>query len=192
MRDAGVEPPEAGAGDAAVPDASVACSLPAPQDPGSPWASRCETTLPADTCASLVLPAAGPVPPASLGEWESCDGPGECAEGLLCDKGDAGPGASGVCITAGPGECRYDVECPWAERCLDGQCTEGKAMGAACDNPRACGKYLICARGEDGGTCAPEPRLGERCLFTSPDGGFPSWTYSCLTGRCNAQTSLCE
>ncbi|RKH46404.1 hypothetical protein [Corallococcus sicarius] len=132
------------------------------------------------------------IDPASLSEGETCDGPGECMDGLLCDKGDAGPGALGACIAAGPGECRYDVECPWAERCRDGQCTEGKALGAACDSPEACAKYLVCARGEDGGTCAPEPRLGERCRFSSPDGGFPTWTYSCITGVCNNPTGVCE
>ncbi|NOK17499.1 hypothetical protein [Corallococcus carmarthensis] len=130
------------------------------------------------------------IAPDSLSEGEACTGPGQCAEGLLCDKGVAG---TGVCITAGPGECRYDVECPWAERCLDGHCTEGKALGAACDKPQDCAKYLICARGEDGGaTCAPQPRLGERCRFTGPDGGAPSWQYLCLTGSCSSKTGLCE
>lgn len=132
------------------------------------------------------------IAPASLSEGEACEGSGQCTQGLLCDKVDPGTGASRVCVAAGPGECRYDVECPWAERCLDGQCSEGKALGAACDGIRDCAKYLICALGEQGGTCAPEPRLGERCHFTGPDGGSPSWTYSCLTGICNNPTGVCE
>ncbi|NOK08287.1 hypothetical protein [Corallococcus exercitus] len=132
------------------------------------------------------------IEPASLIEGEACGGPGQCAEGLLCDKADAGSGTSGVCIAAGPGECRFDVECPWAQRCTDGHCTEGKALGEACDSPRACAKYLICTRGEDAGTCAREPRLGERCLFTGPDGGTPYWAYSCIEGRCDSATGRCQ
>ncbi|WP_147450222.1 hypothetical protein [Corallococcus carmarthensis] len=132
------------------------------------------------------------IQPASLIEGEACGGPGQCADGLLCDKADAGSGTSGVCIAADPGECRYDVECPWAQRCTDGHCTEGKAVGEACDSPQACAKYLICTRGEDAGTCAREPRLGERCLFPTADGGFPYWEYPCIEGRCDHTTKLCQ
>ncbi|MFP2899806.1 hypothetical protein ACLEQD_26005, partial [Corallococcus sp. 4LFB] len=132
------------------------------------------------------------IEPASLIEGEACGGPGQCAAGLLCDKADAGTGTSGLCIAAAPGECRYDVECPWAQRCTDGHCTEGKGLGEACDTPQACANYLICTRGEDVGTCAREPRLGERCLFPTADGGFPYWQYPCIEGRCDPTTMLCQ
>ncbi|RKH66296.1 hypothetical protein D7X96_21865 [Corallococcus interemptor] len=168
------------------PDASV------PQQ-CEPDGVRCDANLkgcgPGQICTS---PRGLCIEPASLVEGEACGGPGQCAEGLLCDKPDAGSGTSGVCITASPGECRYDVECPWAQRCTDGHCTEGKALGEACDAPLACAKYLICARGENGGTCAREPRLGERCVFPSADGGFPQWNSPCIEGRCDSTTGLCQ
>lgn len=168
------------------PDASVSQQC-------QPDGVRCDANRqgcgPGQICTS---PSGLCIEPASLLEGEACGGPGQCAEGLLCDKPDAGSGTSGVCIAANPGECRFDVECPWAQRCTDGHCTEGKALGEACDNPLACAKYLICTRGEDAGTCAREPRLGERCVFPTADGGFPRWNYPCIEGRCDSATGLCQ
>ncbi|MFY0576745.1 hypothetical protein ACN28S_22555 [Cystobacter fuscus] len=61
-----------------------------------------------------------------------------------------------------------------------------------CDSTWACGNYRVCAKGPDGGTCAPRPRLGERCVFTEPDGGYPWWVYGCVEGSCNNVSGRCE
>ncbi|RKH10954.1 hypothetical protein D7V97_12535 [Corallococcus sp. CA053C] len=129
-------------------------------------------------------------------EGEECNGSGRglCAEGLRCVvRPDAGTAPFNVCAVANPGECRFDVECPWAQLCRNGVCADGKALGEACNGRLDCAAYLICTKGvEDGGTCVREPRLAERCRFTEPDGGLPEWVYSCLEGTCDSTTGLCQ
>jgi hypothetical protein len=125
------------------------------------------------------------ITPYSLSSGEPCTGMRQCALGLRCllGGGSADGGSSQRICTPAQGLCDEDSHCPWAQRCVAGQCMTPPALGAACAAPSACDPYLICARQADGGVCSPKPRIGERCAFDSPDGG-PRWRYSCAEGLC--------
>ena len=126
----------------------------------------------------------------TLTEGEECNGSGRglCAEGLLCSRrADAGTAPFNVCTVASPGACRFDADCPWAQWCRSGFCADGKALGEACNGRYDCAAYLICAKGEDGGTCARAPRLGERCRFPRRTGDSPSGCTPASRGPATAR-----
>jgi hypothetical protein len=96
----------------------------------------------------------------SLGPGEPCLGTEYCAEGLRClpEGGGADGGSSqAVCGVLPAGRCLEDSDCPWAQLCVDGQCTTPQGLGATCDSYADCGPYLLCALQADGGVCTPRP-----------------------------------
>lgn len=133
-----------------------------------------------------------------LGPGEPCYRSSECAAGLQCLppdwEGTDGGSSQSRCGVLQSGRCVTDTDCPWAQICVARQCMTPLGPGAACDSYsgdqyRVCGPYdtdMTCIMQADGGTCAPRPRIGERCVFTAPkpDGGTFQWSTRCAEGSC--------
>ena len=135
--------------------------------------------------------------PGMLGEL--CEGPGDCAEDLVCN---GIPGVASICS-----ECASDSDCDGGNCTFNGiffGCGDG-SLGQMCETDEACGSELFCADVIDlggflNGSFCSECKVDEDCTggqLCAPMidfGGFPSITGSrnCIDPGTAPQDSLCD
>lgn len=143
------------------------------------------------------------------GQGEACllgvNGPGLCADGLVCVDERCGPipaegdtcgynlecgsglgcayeDGQGVCraLREAGGECDNDAICVPGTRCDfgTGRCAPTSPLGAPCVHGNECGAGASCVPTPSGDiVCAPTPTAGQTCLFDCAQG------FACVTTR---------
>lgn len=143
--------------------------------PATPEGESC--VLGSSECGRGALCRAGVCGPDSVhvGRGEGCVQGSHCEDGLVCARSNVDE--PGVCVDGvGPGdECSGGVPCSLGHRCTDGTCRVISGAGGPC-GAEVCAYGFWC----DGGSCAPQPMLDERCSAAS----------GCATGLC--EDGICQ
>ncbi len=145
------------------------------------------------SCASGLRCSEQEVCEALGGAGDTCNGFGECAAGLVCERGgDQTPGTC-IALVATGGSCNPEIGGFFFSACLnkndycdasDSTCKNRLAPGASCAGETlgdACVRYASC----QSGSCVANLLVGESCVI---DGGGPECLFGldCEGGVCAA------
>jgi hypothetical protein len=137
------------------------------------------------------------------GQGGSCREHWGCSGELHCTRtGATDTGGRCVKISASGEACQFPPDCAKGLTCVKGVCTATLPVGAACDDPEACGFRVVCA-----GTCLAPACSGapcgpdDKCTFGTCKNGQcgPRLAYgepcpnddACRSGSCDATKGVC-
>lgn len=105
-----------------------------------------------------------------------CEGRNLCGSGGRCELPQSySPRGS---KSGGPKACWIALDCPGAQVCIAGSCSDRKALGSACQTSEQCEGLLICVEQ----SCGARRLVGERCQ-TDAD---CEHQLGCASGRCRS------
>ncbi|MEM7140774.1 MAG: hypothetical protein AAF548_07035 [Actinomycetota bacterium] len=133
-----------------------------------------------------------PADPTDPADTAECDGPEDCAQGLVCAAVAGVPRCVSPPTVGQPGDGTSCGDCPAPGECRAGVCLQPSATGEFCEFDTECEEDELCIAGR----CTPDPRYSQPCTETSECAGTmtcaPAGICVCAVNTDCPSGLLCE